>query len=136
MQKRQLSLDAIWESSNMTQLALENEAVASAESIYSTFYAQEAIRLVKRPATANPNALVIGLGAGISARALHLHGVEVTICEIDPAVYDFGRRFFDLPEPAGGVFLEDARVTLQRDGLGPYDFVIHGKHQCAARTLG
>ena len=127
MQKRQLSLDEIWELPKKRQLALENEAVASAESIYSTFYAQEAIRLVKRSGSKDPNALIIGLGAGISARALHLHGVEVTICEIDPVVYHFGRRFFDLPEPTGGLYLEDARATLRREGLGPYDYVIHGE---------
>lgn len=29
--------------------------------------------------------------------------------EIDPAVYIYAREYFGLPEPTGGVFLEDAR---------------------------
>jgi spermidine synthase len=55
--------------------------------------------------------LIIGLGAGLSARALHAHGYNTTINEIDPVVYEFARKFFGVPEARGGTFLEDARLV-------------------------
>lgn len=67
-----------------------------------------------------------GLGAGISAKALHRHGVDISIAEIDPAVYAFARDFFGVPSPsAGGVYLEDARQYLLRPNLPKFDYVIH-----------
>jgi len=63
--------------------------------------------------TLNRRCLRSGLGAGLAARALHQHQVKVTIVEIDPVVYDFARRYFAVPEPSGGVFLEDARAFLR-----------------------
>lgn len=53
-----------------------------------------------------------GLGAGLSARAMHLHGFNTTIAEIDPVVYDYARRFFGVEVPRGGAYLEDARSFL------------------------
>ncbi|KAJ6628906.1 hypothetical protein B0H10DRAFT_1777443 [Mycena sp. CBHHK59/15] len=85
------------------------------DSIYGTFVLQEAVRLVNSSAKAAPKsehyALVIGLGAGVSATAFNRHGIATTIVEIDPAVYDAARFFFGLPDHSPGhVFLEDART--------------------------
>ncbi len=60
--------------------------------------------------------LVLGLGAGTMAReavlldpALAVHGVE-----IDPALVELGKRWFDLPDQVA-VVTADARVALQAD---------------------
>ncbi|CAH7669562.1 hypothetical protein PPACK8108_LOCUS4195 [Phakopsora pachyrhizi] len=112
---------------------LEIQATREAESIYSTFNLQEAIRLSIRSQEGkiDPNirdrALVIGLGIGTSTRSLIRHGVEVTIVEIDPLVYNYAQKFFELPTPDGGVFLEDARQYLQRETQNSnlFDYIIH-----------
>ncbi|KAI0832594.1 hypothetical protein BC628DRAFT_1310250 [Trametes gibbosa] len=85
------------------------------DSIYTTFTFQEAARLVvKKPGHGMPkNALMIGLGAGIAATAFNRHGLDVTIVEIDQAVYDAAHRFFGLPTPGPGrLFIEDARLWV------------------------
>ncbi|KAI0775948.1 S-adenosyl-L-methionine-dependent methyltransferase [Trametes elegans] len=82
------------------------------DSIYSAFVLQEAARLVvKKPGHGTPkNALMIGLGAGISATSFVRHGLDTTIVEIDGAVYDAAHRFFGLPTPAPDrLFIQDAR---------------------------
>ncbi|ORY89775.1 S-adenosyl-L-methionine-dependent methyltransferase [Leucosporidium creatinivorum] len=103
-------------------------SVETAESIYSTFILQELVRLAdstSHEASGYKSALIIGLGAGLSARALHQHQVEVTIVEIDPVVYDFARRYFAVPKPTGGAFLEDARAFLRRETERRYDYIVH-----------
>jgi spermidine synthase len=75
-----------------------------------------------------------GLGAGISATAFNRHGIETTIVEIDPAVYDAARLYFGLPDhPAANLFLEDARAwaARRRASIGSgkahplFDIVVH-----------
>ncbi|KAI0082391.1 hypothetical protein K474DRAFT_1611352 [Panus rudis PR-1116 ss-1] len=97
-------------------LMVDSNGTALGDSIYGTFVMQEAVRLVERPPKAEEdNALIIGLGTGIAARALMQHSVSTTIVEIDPAVYDAARRYFMLPEPEKGrLFLEDARAWVRR----------------------
>ncbi|KAI0638350.1 hypothetical protein C8Q77DRAFT_1090690 [Trametes polyzona] len=82
------------------------------DSIYSAFVLQEAARLVvKKPGNGKPkNALMIGLGAGIAATSFERLGLDVTIIEIDEAVYDAAHRYFGLPAPgADRLFIQDAR---------------------------
>jgi spermidine synthase len=68
---------------------------------------------------------ISGLGIGTAARSLIEHGLSVSVCEIDPAVYDFARRYFALPVPST-VYLEDARKLLRRArGLLQYDVIVH-----------
>ncbi|GAA5863907.1 hypothetical protein JCM3774_004414 [Rhodotorula dairenensis] len=105
--------------------------VRNAESIYSTFLLQELVRLVVRPPelpfTKPERGLVIGLGAGLSARALYQHGVNLTVVEIDPAVYDFATSYFGFDDvKAGEIVLEDAVTWASRqDRNGRYDYIIH-----------
>lgn len=62
-----------------------------------------------------PLILLSGLGVGISATAFNRHGIETTIVEIDPAVYEAARQFFGLPDHAReNLFLEDARAWAAR----------------------
>ncbi|GAB1523264.1 hypothetical protein RhiTH_006395 [Rhizoctonia solani] len=86
------------------------------DSIYTAFVLQEAIRIVERPDSRKEQdrSLIIGLGVGVAAGALQSHGSSVTVVEIDPAVYNYAREYFGLPEPNGGVFLEDARGWVDR----------------------
>lgn len=74
------------------------------------------------------------MGTGLSATALIRHGLNTTVVEIDPAVYDAARTWFGLPDPGpGNVFLEDARAWVERrsqevqagDKRNLYDVVIH-----------
>lgn len=76
-----------------------------------------------------------GLGAGIAATAFHRHNLNVSIIEIDPAVYNAARKFFGLPDLGpNNVFLEDARGWAARkhdESQKPgtestlYDIVVH-----------
>jgi spermidine synthase len=77
-----------------------------------------------------------GLGAGISASSFAKQNIDVTVIEIDPAVYNASRQYFGLPDLDGDrVFLEDARVvvaekrrSMQQYGRlndDKYDYVVH-----------
>lgn len=108
------------------------------DTVYSTFVLQEAARLVDSTETGKTgkwkNALTIGLGTGFSTNAFIRHGLNTTIVEIDPAVYDAARTWFGLSDPGpGNVFLEDARrfveARSQEISTGAeaslYDIVVH-----------
>ncbi|CED84782.1 Spermidine/spermine synthases family [Phaffia rhodozyma] len=108
------------------------------DSVFSAFVLQEAVRLINRPPRAvssseREKALIIGLGAGIAARAMIVHNCLTTIVEYDPAVYDAARTYFHLPS-SDAVFIEDANVFVQRAAAvakrdlgekGGYDYVLH-----------
>lgn len=78
------------------------------------------------------------MGAGISASSFARQNIDVTVIEIDPAVYNASRQFFGLPDIDNDrVFLEDARVVVaekrrstQQYGhsianADKYDYVVH-----------
>ncbi|CAK5262781.1 unnamed protein product [Mycena citricolor] len=111
---------------------------ALGDSIYATFVLQEAVRLVnstkKGVAGTWDRALIIGLGAGISASGFRRLGIETTIVEIDPAVYDAARLYFGLPEhDSENLFLEDARRWVfrkqasieARNEENVFDIIVH-----------
>ena len=108
------------------------------DSIYPTFVLQEAVRQIDSTSRGDDwfgsEALIIGLGTGIAATGLKNHGLETTIVEIDPAVYDAARTYFGLADPGEGrVFLRDARrfiwdrkQALEAGAdLSKFDVVIH-----------
>lgn len=69
-------------------------------------------------------ALVIGLGAGKMANALHDHyGITADTLEIDPAVADAATDYFGF-KPSGKNIIGDARYEI-RHLQGPYDLIIH-----------
>jgi spermidine synthase len=100
---------------------------ATKESVYSSFYLMEAVRLIERSHDVEVRALQIGLGIGVSANSLQQHGVLVDVVEIDAAVVAYARTYFDLQEPHAvhvmdaAAFMVDA--TLARDAT--YDYVLH-----------
>ncbi|RPD66995.1 hypothetical protein L226DRAFT_529389 [Lentinus tigrinus ALCF2SS1-7] len=102
------------------ELLLEDEAGQKlGDTIYSAFVVQEAALLAKKQPK---NALIIGLGTGIAATSFIRHGIDTTLVEIDPSVYDAAKRFFGLPAPPPErLVLQDAKtwvhnrsVTLHR----------------------
>ncbi|KAI0386381.1 S-adenosyl-L-methionine-dependent methyltransferase [Hypomontagnella monticulosa] len=101
-----------------------------AEPIYSVFTQLEAVRLVQIPNKAPDNeakALNIGLGIGTTPSALIAHGIDTTIVEIDPVVYDFAKKYFGLPSNHTAV-IQDAISWSQsnKDDLHEYyDYIIH-----------
>ncbi|XP_006456672.1 hypothetical protein AGABI2DRAFT_188516 [Agaricus bisporus var. bisporus H97] len=108
------------------------------DTVYSTFVLQEAVRLVNSTETGRKgawkNALTIGLGTGFSTSAFIRHGINTTVVEIDPAVYNAARVWFGLPDPGrDNVFLEDAREFVEKRyqkvqvGIEKhlYDIVVH-----------
>ncbi|KAF5358909.1 hypothetical protein D9758_004807 [Tetrapyrgos nigripes] len=137
-------LGGVWVGSNVRSLddeapMYDSRGKALGDSIYGTFVLQEAARLVNSTGKGSStedwkNALIIGLGTGISATAFARHRMSLTIVEIDPAVYDAARRYFGLPDPGvGNVFLEDARgwtaarsAEMESGKQGVfYDIVVH-----------
>ena len=73
------------------------------------------------------------MGAGISATSFARQKIEITVVEIDPAVYNASRQYFGLPDlDSDRVFLEDARVvvaekrrSMQHSNADKYDYVVH-----------
>lgn len=53
--------------------------------------------------------------------------VGVSICDIEPRIYDMARSYFGLPNATGKVYLSDARVTLPVLGIEAqkYNYIIH-----------
>ncbi len=66
--------------------------------------------------------LLLGLGCGVLAKTLYRMGLDVTVAEIEPAVYKVAREYFGLPGKVH-VVLEDARTFLAMD-KSLYDVVI------------
>jgi predicted membrane-bound spermidine synthase len=68
-------------------------------------------------------ALFIGLGSGSTPRAFYLrYGLASKVVEIDPAILDIARKYFDLPANVP-VILEDGRRYVERTDER-YDFVV------------
>lgn len=70
-----------------------------------------------RPAA--KRAVVVGLGAGLLPKALERRGLTVDAVELDPAIAETARDYFDY-RPKGRVVVGDGRAALET-GLGPWD---------------
>ncbi|KAK4131009.1 S-adenosyl-L-methionine-dependent methyltransferase [Trichocladium antarcticum] len=102
-----------------------------AEPVYGVFAMLEAVRLVELPkpiADSEANALVIGLGVGTTPAALIAHGIDTTVVEIDPVVYQFASQYFQLPRNHTAV-IEDAVSYTSRQAANEtaprFDYIIH-----------
>jgi spermidine synthase len=67
-------------------------------------------------------ALVIGMGAGIVPRWFERQGIRTDVVDIDPTVFDYARRFFDV-QVSGREFVQDARYFAQTS-KDKYDVVV------------
>ncbi|KAL7816200.1 S-adenosyl-L-methionine-dependent methyltransferase [Trichoderma gracile] len=100
------------------------------EPIYAVFVNLEAIRLVEREkpvADSRAKALVIGLGIGTTPSALVSHGIETTVVEIDPAVYEFAQKYFQLRENHPPVIDDAVKYTNRaaNETKEVYDYIVH-----------
>ncbi|KAI1871276.1 uncharacterized protein JN550_004721 [Neoarthrinium moseri] len=100
------------------------------EPVYAVFAMLEAVRLVEVPnrvADKDARALNIGLGIGTTPSALIAHGIDTTIVEIDPIVYDFAVKYFGLPSNHTAA-IEDAvsyTARIAKDQAQSFDYIIH-----------
>ncbi|KAH6647478.1 spermine/spermidine synthase [Truncatella angustata] len=100
------------------------------EPVYAVFTMLEAVRLVEVPEKvpdSQAKALNIGLGIGTTPSALIAHGIDTTIVEIDPIVYDFAVKYFGLPANHTAA-IEDAVSYTERiaqDQAQSFDYIIH-----------
>ena len=104
------------------------------EPIYAIFTMLEAVRLVEtnngQPRRPDPEstALNIGLGIGTAPGALIAHGINTTIVELDPVVYDFAVKYFGLPSnhtPIIGDAVHLVKDAQARNINTKYDYIIH-----------
>ncbi|ERF69111.1 hypothetical protein EPUS_01067 [Endocarpon pusillum Z07020] len=104
------------------------------EPIYAIFTMLEAVRLVEtnngQPRRPDPEstALNIGLGIGTAPGALIAHGINTTIVELDPVVYDFAVKYFGLPSnhtPIIGDAVHLVQDAQARNITTKYDYIIH-----------
>ncbi|KAF2104463.1 S-adenosyl-L-methionine-dependent methyltransferase [Rhizodiscina lignyota] len=100
------------------------------ETVYSVFTMLEAVRLVER-AESRPDrdssALFIGLGIGTSPKAFIELGINTTIVELDPVVYDFARKYFELP-PNHNAFVQNALPfvdSFKKSQPASFDYIVH-----------
>lgn len=104
------------------------------EPIYAIFAMLEAVRLAEtddgqpRRPDSESTALNIGLGIGTAPGALIAHGINTTIVELDPVVYNFAVKYFGLPGNHTPIIgdavhlVDDAQV---RNLTTKYDYIIH-----------
>ncbi|KAF3761300.1 S-adenosyl-L-methionine-dependent methyltransferase [Cryphonectria parasitica EP155] len=101
-----------------------------AEPIYGVFTMLEAVRLVETPepiVDTEAEALVIGLGIGTLPAALVAHGVDTTVVEIDPVVYEFAAKYFQLPSNHTAVVADAITYTeeLVNKSDSRFDYIVH-----------
>lgn len=68
-----------------------------------------------------------GLGIGTTPAAFVAHGIDTTVVEIDPVVYEFALKYFQLPSNHTRV-IEDAVSYTSRLGKDPsirFDYIVH-----------
>ncbi|KNC96868.1 uncharacterized protein SPPG_07700 [Spizellomyces punctatus DAOM BR117] len=95
------------------------------DSVFGSFYYLDFVRFVDRKKDDTERALQIGLGIGVTTRSLTLHTpIQVDLVELDPIVYTYARKYFDLPEPHS-VHFGDGRAFLDESPDGVYDYVLH-----------
>ncbi|KAH9999948.1 hypothetical protein BJV77DRAFT_975493 [Russula vinacea] len=101
------------------------------DSIYSAFVLQEAVHLIdmtnRAVQSGQEKALFIGLGTGIAATSFARQNIDVTVIEIDPAVYNASRHDRVYLEDARVVVAEKRRLALQNgiSNADKYDYVVH-----------
>ncbi|ODA82305.1 hypothetical protein RJ55_00812 [Drechmeria coniospora] len=100
------------------------------EPIYGVFAMLEAVRMAESEtpvADKDAHALVVGLGVGTTPSAFVTHGINTTVVEIDPVVYEFASKYFDVKENNRPV-LEDAvsyTAALAKTAPETFDYIVH-----------
>ncbi|QSA97038.1 fused MFS/spermidine synthase [Methylococcus sp. EFPC2] len=108
------------------RLLLSDSSVLSAMEIargYTLLSYQVAMGVLPRFHRDMKDALLIGLGGGHVARELKNQGIATDTIEIDPAVADAAKAYFNF-RPTGQFVVGDARYEVKRLGKA-YDLIIH-----------
>lgn len=68
-----------------------------------------------------------GLGIGTTPSALIAHGIDTTIVEIDPLVYDYAVKYFGLPANHTAAIEDAVSYTARTAEESPekFDYIIH-----------
>lgn len=68
-----------------------------------------------------------GLGIGTTPSALVSHGIKTTVVEIDPAVYEFAQKHFQLKENQPAVIEDAVKYTTRaaNETKEVYDYIVH-----------
>ena len=71
--------------------------------------------------------LASGLGVGTTPSALVSHGINTTVVEMDPVVYEFATKYFDLKENNPPVLQDAVSYTAELAKTAPatYDYIVH-----------
>ena len=83
---------------------------------------QEIVTHLPALAPGMQQALLVGQGAGHMATTLKRYGIQTDTLEIDPAISDAARDYFNFT-PTGKTIIGDARYEI-RKLQGPYDLII------------
>ncbi len=124
----------------LTNQRREEEGWLVDEPIYSVFEMLEAVRLIEdetKPSDAEAQALIVGLGIGTAPKAFFAHGINTTVIELDPAVHDFAKSYFNLPSNHTAVIRDAvswADETVAEGSL-KYDYIIHDVFTGGAEPL-
>ncbi|MBN2474419.1 MAG: fused MFS/spermidine synthase [Pirellulales bacterium] len=73
--------------------------------------ARDYVELIPYYRTGTRNALVIGLGGGLHARALACHGIATHAVDVEPAIVPLAEEYFDFD---GEVTIADGRAFLEQ----------------------
>lgn len=68
--------------------------------------------------------LFSGLGVGIIAHSLDLHGINVEAVELDPVIPYYATRYFNLPFTLKQTVMDGAEFVKKADS-SKYDYVVH-----------
>jgi spermidine synthase len=73
------------------------------------------------------NSRCSGLGVGTTPSALVSHGINTTVVEMDPVVYEFAVKYFDLKENNSPVLQDAVSYTAELAKTAPmtYDYIVH-----------
>lgn len=68
-----------------------------------------------------------GLGIGTTPSALVSHGIDTTVVEIDPVVYEFAQKYFELRENNPAVVEDAVKYTARaaNETKEVYDYIVH-----------
>ena len=68
-----------------------------------------------------------GLGIGTTPLALHTHGINTTIVEIDPVVHEFAVKYFSFPAEINAKLVDAIAYTadLVEEGVEKFDYIVH-----------
>jgi hypothetical protein len=94
------------------------------QSVFETFYLQDAVRLAFDTESPPRRALQIGVGIGIAAGAFENAGIKVDAIDLHPEVFSAAKQFFNF-SITGTKIAEDALVAVDFLPLKTYDIIIH-----------